>query len=135
MKLGRTYLVLGEPDRALKALEPIQPVYPDLPWPHVIAGAAKMAKGEPAAAIVELRAALATNPFDPEVHCTLADAYERAEREMDVTAALQALALVVLALRVKKIKIKSNSITFYHTPKLESLIVELIRRLLHPGDE
>jgi tetratricopeptide (TPR) repeat protein len=94
VKLGRTYLVLGEPDRALKALEPIQPVYPDLPWPHVIAGAAKMAKGEPAAAIVELRAALATNPFDPEVHCTLADAYERAPVTDAVAAGASAADLV-----------------------------------------
>jgi tetratricopeptide (TPR) repeat protein len=78
VKLGRTYLVLGEPDRALKALEPIAAVYPDLPWPHVIAGEAKLAKGAPADAIVELRAALATNPFDPEAHCSLADAYEKA---------------------------------------------------------
>ena len=78
VKLGRTYLVLGEADRALKALEPIESVYPDLPWPHVIAGEAKLAKGATAEAIVELRAALATNPFDPEVHCSLADAYEKA---------------------------------------------------------
>jgi tetratricopeptide (TPR) repeat protein len=78
VKLGRTYLVLGEPDRALKALESVAAVYPDLPWPHVIAGEAKLAKGAPADAIVELHAALATNPFDPEVHCSLADAYEKA---------------------------------------------------------
>ncbi|HVR01760.1 MAG TPA: hypothetical protein VMT47_06490, partial [Polyangia bacterium] len=77
VKLGRTYLVLGEPDRALRALEPVQVVFPDLPWPHVIAGEAKLAKGAPGEAIVELRAALATNPFDPEVHCTLATAYEK----------------------------------------------------------
>jgi tetratricopeptide (TPR) repeat protein len=78
VKLGRTYLLLGEPDRALKALEPVAAVYPDLPWPHVIAGEALLAKGAAADAVVELRAALATNPFDPEVHCTLADAYEKA---------------------------------------------------------
>lgn len=94
VKLGRTYLVLGEPDRALKALEPIQPVYPDLPWPHVIAGAAKMAKGEAADAIVELRAALATNPFDPEVHCTLADAYEKAPVTDAAAAGVSAADLV-----------------------------------------
>jgi tetratricopeptide (TPR) repeat protein len=78
VKLGRTYLVLGEPDRALKALEPIATVYPDLPWPHVIAGEAKLATDAAADAVVELRAALATNPFDPEAHCTLADAYTKA---------------------------------------------------------
>jgi tetratricopeptide (TPR) repeat protein len=77
VKLGRTYLVLGEPERALKSLGGVQALYPDLPWPHVIAGEALLAKGDPVAAIPELRAALATNPFDPEVHCTLADAYEK----------------------------------------------------------
>jgi tetratricopeptide (TPR) repeat protein len=77
VKLGRTYLVLGEPDRALKAVEPVAAVYPDLPWPHLISGEAKLAKGETAAAVSELRAAIATNPFDPEVHCSLADAYEK----------------------------------------------------------
>ena len=33
VKLGRTYLALGEPDRALKALAPVQALYPDLPGP------------------------------------------------------------------------------------------------------
>jgi Flp pilus assembly protein TadD len=77
VKLGRTYLVLGEADRALAALDPVRVIYPDLPWPHVIAGEAELAKGAPAAAVVELRAALASNPFDPEVHCTLASAYQK----------------------------------------------------------
>jgi tetratricopeptide (TPR) repeat protein len=86
VKLGRTYLVLGEPDRALKALEPIAQVYPDLPWPHVIAGEAKLAKGSPAEAIAELKAAIATNPFDPEVHCSLADAYEKAPASSDASS-------------------------------------------------
>ena len=38
VKLGRTYLTLGEPERALKALAPVQALYPDLPWPNLIAG-------------------------------------------------------------------------------------------------
>jgi tetratricopeptide (TPR) repeat protein len=77
VKLGRTYLVLGEPERALKALGSVTSLYPDLPWPRVIAGEALLAKGDPAAAIPELLAALATNPFDPEAHCALAQAYEK----------------------------------------------------------
>jgi tetratricopeptide (TPR) repeat protein len=77
VKLGRTYLALGEPDRALKALGPVQVLYPDLPWPHLIAGEAQVARGAVAEAIVELRAALAANPFDPEVHCVLAEAYAK----------------------------------------------------------
>jgi tetratricopeptide (TPR) repeat protein len=77
VKLGRTYLVLGEPERALKALGAVEAAYPDLPWPHVIAGQALLAKGAPADAVPELISALATNPFDPEVHCALADAYAK----------------------------------------------------------
>ncbi|HVV50239.1 MAG TPA: hypothetical protein VHO06_11305 [Polyangia bacterium] len=77
VKLGRTYLTLGEPDRALKALAPVQALYPDLPWPSLIAGQAKLALDDPAGAVASLRASLATNPFDPNVHCALATAYGR----------------------------------------------------------
>jgi tetratricopeptide (TPR) repeat protein len=77
VKLGRTYLALGEPDRALKALAGVQLVYPELPWPNLIAGQALLAKGDAAGAIAAVRASLATNPFDPAVHCTLAEAYAR----------------------------------------------------------
>jgi predicted Zn-dependent protease len=75
VKLGRTYLVLNEPDRALKALGAAQALYPDLPWPNLIAGQALLAKSEYAGAVTALRASLATNPFDPAVHCGLAQAY------------------------------------------------------------
>ena len=77
VKLGRTYLALGEPDRALKALAGVQAIYPELPWPNLIAGQALLAKGDAPGAIVAVRASLATNPFDPAVHCTLADAYAK----------------------------------------------------------
>ena len=89
VKLGRTYLALGEPDRALKALAPVQALYPDLPWPSLIAGEALVAKGSPGEPLAPLRAALATNPFDPRVHCALADAYGKlpaAERPPAATA-------------------------------------------------
>ena len=75
VKLGRTFLALGEPDRALKALAGVQAVYPELPWPNLIAGEALLAKGDAPGAITAVRASLATNPFDPAVHCTLAEAY------------------------------------------------------------
>jgi hypothetical protein len=77
VKLGRTYLALGEPDKAVKVLAPIQALYPDLPWPHLIAGQAHLAMGDAAGAIDLLRASIAENPFDPRVHCALADAYGR----------------------------------------------------------
>jgi tetratricopeptide (TPR) repeat protein len=75
VKLGRTYLALGEADRALKVVSDVQALYPELPWPHLIAGQALLAKGEPRRAIASLEASLAANPFDPTVHCALADAY------------------------------------------------------------
>jgi len=89
VKLGRTYLALGEPDRALKALAPVQALHPDLPWPNLIAGEALVAKRESKAAIAPLLAALATNPFDPRVHCALAAAY------VDVAAAERPPAAVI----------------------------------------
>ena len=77
VKLGRTYLALGDPDRALQSLATIQSIYPELPWPNLIAGQALVAKGDAVGAIKALRLSLATNPFDPAVHCTLAEAYAR----------------------------------------------------------
>jgi tetratricopeptide (TPR) repeat protein len=77
VKLGRTYLALGDPDRALQSLASLQSAYPELPWPNLIAGQALLAKGDPAGAVAALRLSLATNPFDPAVHCTLADADSR----------------------------------------------------------
>ncbi|HXT99322.1 MAG TPA: hypothetical protein VN853_23685, partial [Polyangia bacterium] len=42
-----------------------------------IAGEAKLALGDAPGAVGALRASLATNPFDPRVHCALATAYEK----------------------------------------------------------
>jgi predicted Zn-dependent protease len=77
VKLGRTYLVLNDPERALKAVADVKALYPELPWPHLIAGQALLAKGEPRQALAALEASLAANPFDPSVHCAMADAYQR----------------------------------------------------------
>ena len=78
VKLGRIYLALGEPDRAIKALSGAVTLYKDLPWqPHLISGQAMLAKGDAAGALVALKTSLATNPFDPAVHCALAEAYAK----------------------------------------------------------
>jgi tetratricopeptide (TPR) repeat protein len=77
VKLGRTYLALGDPARALKAVGEVRSLYPELPWPHLIAGQAYLAQGEPAKALASLQSSLAANPFDPNVHCAMADAYQR----------------------------------------------------------
>ena len=77
VKLGRTYLALGEPERALHALDSVRTAYPELPWPSLIAGQAMLALGDARGAVSAVRASLATNPFDPAVHCTLAAAYAK----------------------------------------------------------
>jgi hypothetical protein len=77
VKLGRSYLALGEADRALAAVAPVQTLYPEVPWPHLIAGQALLAKGDAAGAVAPLLASLAANPFDPSVHCSLAEAYKK----------------------------------------------------------
>lgn len=75
VKLGRTHLLLGQNDRALKSVTEIENLYPELPWPHLIAGQALLGLGQPLEAIASLEKCLATNPFDPNVHCALAEAY------------------------------------------------------------
>jgi len=73
---GRTYLALGEPERALRRSSPCG-------WCSRTCPGRTSSRARPSSpraageAIVELRAAIATNPFDPEVHCTLAAAYEK----------------------------------------------------------
>ncbi len=87
VKLGRTYLALGDPEKALKSVAEVQALYPELPWPSLIAGQALLAKGEPAKALLALRQSLATNPFDPTVHCAMADAYHKLPPGPDITPA------------------------------------------------
>ncbi len=77
VKLGRTRLALGEYDQALKAIGGAETTYPELPWPHLIAGQALMGKGDARAAVASLLLSLAVNPYDPSVHCSLAEAYKR----------------------------------------------------------
>jgi tetratricopeptide (TPR) repeat protein len=85
VKLGRTYLALGQPDRALKAVEGLRALQPELPWPHFIAGKALLETGHPKEAALALERSLGTNPFDPGVHCTLAEAYEKLPTSATVT--------------------------------------------------
>ena len=75
VKLGRTYLALRRPEDAQRSVQGARDSYPELPWPHLIAGQALLAQGKPDLAIEPLLSALGTNPFDPAVHCALAEAY------------------------------------------------------------
>jgi tetratricopeptide (TPR) repeat protein len=77
VKLGRSYLAMGLADKALQSVASAQSLYPEIPWPHLIAGQALLAKGNAVGAVVPLLASLAANPFDPSVHCSLAEAYKK----------------------------------------------------------
>jgi predicted Zn-dependent protease len=60
---------------SLQAVGPAQATYPELPWPHLIAGQALLAKGDAQAAVDPLLRAIAVNPYDPSAHCSLAEVY------------------------------------------------------------
>lgn len=77
VKLGRTQLALGDFDRASKVIASAQATHPELPWPHLIAGQALLGKGNASEALAPLLLSLAVNPYDPSVHCSLAEAYKR----------------------------------------------------------
>ena len=77
LKLARTWLDLGEPDRAIAALEPARELYADLAGLAAALGAAYLKKGDLVKAGQNLEAAVATSPFDPAVHCGLQQIYQR----------------------------------------------------------
>jgi tetratricopeptide (TPR) repeat protein len=76
VKLGRAYLALGRNAEAIKTVAAAQAVFPELPWPHVIAGQAQLASGDATSAVASLLRSLGINPYDPQVHCSLAEAYK-----------------------------------------------------------
>ena len=75
LKLARTYLDLGDAERAIAVLEPARELYSDLAGLNATLGSAWLRKGDLAKAAPFLEAAIATSPFDPSVHCGLAVAY------------------------------------------------------------
>ncbi len=77
LKLARTYLDLGDADRAIAVIEPARELYSELAGLNATLGSAWMRKGELAKAAPFLEAAIATSPFDPSVHCGLAVAYAK----------------------------------------------------------
>ena len=89
VKLGRTYLAMGLADKALQAVASAQSLYPEVPWPHLIAGQALLAKGDAAGAVAPLLASLGANPFDPSVHCSLAEAYKKLPADAAMTSKRQ----------------------------------------------
>jgi tetratricopeptide (TPR) repeat protein len=77
VKLGRTHLALGEAAEAGRVVAAAAATYPELPWPHLIAGQAALAQGKAREAAESLLRALAINPYDPSVHCSLAEAFRQ----------------------------------------------------------
>ena len=77
LKLARTYLDLSDPERAIAVLEPSYELYTDLAGISATLGTAYLRKGDQPKAVTYLESALAVSPFDPSVHCGLAEAYQK----------------------------------------------------------
>jgi tetratricopeptide (TPR) repeat protein len=93
-KLARTYLELGDPEKAVKTAEPALELYPDQAGPAATLGEAWMKRGDVTRAVPYLELAISISPFDPSPHCALAKAYRekkdaRAAREETACRALQ----------------------------------------------
>src|SRR5262249_8753388 len=65
-KLARSYLELGQLERAQAAAEAAIEMYPELPSPHVTLAEIASRHGDAAKAEAEYVAALRQNPFDPQ---------------------------------------------------------------------
>lgn len=87
LKLGRTYLELGDLDHAISSLEPARESYTDLPGINAALGSAWLKKGEVRKAVPYLEAAIATSPFDPSIHCGLVQAYKQLQSPLAERAA------------------------------------------------
>lgn len=80
-RYARAALTGGQPELAVRALERSRERYPEHAPTWAISGAAWLATGDLAQAREALREAIRINPFDPEPHCSLAEATEdEAER-------------------------------------------------------
>jgi tetratricopeptide (TPR) repeat protein len=76
-KLARTWLELGDADRAIKTAEPALDLYPDQSGLSATLGEAWLKKGDLAKAETHLYGALAVNPFDPALACGLEKVYRQ----------------------------------------------------------
>jgi tetratricopeptide (TPR) repeat protein len=76
-RLARTYLEMGDPQKAITAAEPALGLYPDLPGPHATIGQAYLRRKDLEHAAEHLTAALRLSPFDPAVHCGLWEVYRQ----------------------------------------------------------
>lgn len=75
-KLARTYVELGQHDKAIALARPLLAVDDHDAVPAVTLGVALAAQGDHAGARAAFEQALRVSPFDPAVRCGLADAYD-----------------------------------------------------------
>ncbi len=86
-RLARAALAGGDPGRAASVLEGLVQAYPDHAPGRAVLGSALLALGQRDRAIAELEEAIRLNPFDPQPHCDLAEAYQDgATRDRERTA-------------------------------------------------
>lgn len=94
-KLARTYLELGQPQRAIEVAGPLAERDEDDAGPQTTLGLAYLELGDHARAETHLDAALRVSPFDPSVRCGLGEVYTAlgrsalAEREQNACRALR----------------------------------------------
>ncbi len=84
-KLARTYLELGEAQKAIDIAGPLAAKDDEDVGPIATLGAAYLAAGQPDKAKDHLLAALRISPFDPAVRCGLAEVYTAASDEERAT--------------------------------------------------
>lgn len=86
LRLSRTYLELGDAERAVAVLEPARELYADLAGINAALGAAWLRRGDLPKAAQYLEAAIATSPFDPAVHCGLGQIYQKLKNPLEARA-------------------------------------------------
>jgi tetratricopeptide (TPR) repeat protein len=79
-RLARTYFELGDYPHAVATATPAVEAYPDQAGPQATLGQSHLKRGDHAQAEKHLLSALALNPFDPALHCGLAEIYEKRGR-------------------------------------------------------
>jgi tetratricopeptide (TPR) repeat protein len=93
-RLARTYLDLGQPEKAITTLEALPELDGDDAGPQTTLGTAYQAMGKLAEAETHLLLAVRVQPFDPAVRCGLAELYGATSRPLLAARETAACALV-----------------------------------------
>jgi Flp pilus assembly protein TadD len=79
-QMARCLTKVQKPDEALDVLEPIRELFPTYVTMWLELGRAHLAADQPRQAIDSLNEAARLNPFNPEIHTLLADAYNQTDQ-------------------------------------------------------